>query len=128
MRLLLDTHALVWYVLGDSKLTATAQAAIQNVSNEVYYSPASYWEIAIKLSLGKYTLNESFDDFLQHAIFDNGFAILPIKPKHAAALARLPFHHKDPFDRMLAAQALVEGTHLVSSDNVFDQYGVPRTW
>jgi PIN domain nuclease of toxin-antitoxin system len=126
--MLLDTHALLWFYLDDPRLSAAAKAAILDAANSKLVSPATYWEIAIKLSLGKYVLKESFDEFLQHAIFDNGFQILPIEPRHVAALPGLPFHHKDPFDRLLAAQALVEDAHLASSDDVFDRYGVRRIW
>jgi PIN domain nuclease of toxin-antitoxin system len=91
-------------------------------------SPASYWELAIKISLRKYTLHESFEDFIQHAVLDNGFAILPIEPRHTAALIPLPYHHKDPFDRLIIAQALVEGISIVSADAQFDAYGIKRLW
>jgi PIN domain nuclease of toxin-antitoxin system len=91
-------------------------------------SPASYWELAIMVSLGKYQLTESYDDFIQHAIFDNGFVILPVEPRHTAALIALPHHHKDPFDRLLIAQSQVEGVWLISSDSILDQYPITRLW
>lgn len=128
MRILLDTHTLLWYYLGDSQLSTTARTHIDDPANMKLVSPASYWELAIKISLGKYTLTESYDDFIQHAVFDNGFGILPIEPRHTAKLISLPFHHKDPFDRMMVAQGLAEGMPLVSNDAILDQYFITRIW
>ncbi|MCI0463157.1 MAG: type II toxin-antitoxin system VapC family toxin [Gemmataceae bacterium] len=82
MRLLLDTHALLWFYLGDAQLSATARTAITDPRNSKLVSPASYWELAIKVSLGKYVLTETYDEFIQHAIFDNGFVVLSGEPKH----------------------------------------------
>src|SRR5690606_24184011 len=104
VRLLLDTHAWLWFYLGDVQLSSKAQAAIGDPGNDKLISPASYWELAIKVSLAKYTLTESYDDLIQHSIFDNGFVILPVTRKHTSALATLPYHHRDPFDRLLVAQ------------------------
>ena len=128
MRLLLDTHALLWFYLGDSQLSRPAQDSIIDPNNIKLISPASYWEIAIKLSIQKYTLQVSYDEFFQEAVFDNGFEILPIEPRHTAALISLTFHHKDPFDRMLIAQATVEGIPIVSVDSKFDPYPITRLW
>jgi PIN domain nuclease of toxin-antitoxin system len=128
VRLLLDTHALVWYTHSDPNLTAAARTAIQDGTNEVWISPASYWEIAIKVHLGKWNLNQPYAAFLNIALNQYGFQILPILPDHTIRLIGLPDHHRDPFDRLLVAQATVEGMTLVSSDVVFDQYGVPRIW
>ena len=128
MRLLLDTHALLWFYLGDSQLSRPAQDSIIDPSNIKLISPASYWEIAIKLSIQKYTLQVSYDEFIQEAVFDNGFEILPIEPRHTAALISLTFHHKDPFDRMLIAQATVEGIPIVSVDSKFDPCPITRLW
>jgi PIN domain nuclease of toxin-antitoxin system len=128
VRLLLDTHTLLWFYLGDAQLSGRANALILDASNRKVISPASYWEIAIKVSIGKYVLNEPYEDLIQHAIFDNGFDILAIEPKHTAALTRLPFHHKDPFDRLIIAQAQVEGVPVVGADTAFDQYPIVRLW
>lgn len=128
MRLLLDTHALLWFYLDDPHLSLAARTAILDPGNDKFVSPAAYWELAIKVSVGKYALSESVEDFLQHAILDNGFVILPIEPAHVARVAVLPFHHKDPFDRLMIAQALVEGCHVVTSDVRFDAYSVTRLW
>jgi PIN domain nuclease of toxin-antitoxin system len=128
VRLLLVTHALLWFYLGDSQLSRPAQDSIIDPNNIKLISPASYWEIAIKLSIQKYTLQVSYDEFIQEAVFDNGFEILPIEPRHTAALISLTFHHKDPFDRMLIAQATVEGIPIVSVDSKFDPYPITRLW
>lgn len=128
MRLLLDTHALLWFVLGDPRLIRSALDQILDPAQVKLVSPASYWEIAIKISLGKYTLNEPYETFVQRGIFGNGFRILPIEPSHTAALTTLPFHHRDPFDRLLVAQALVEQIPILSADAAFDVYGVVRRW
>jgi PIN domain nuclease of toxin-antitoxin system len=125
---LLDTHALVWYTQADPKLSPLAQTTIQDATNEVLVSPASYWEIAIKVHLGKWTLNLPYPNFMQAALGLHGFHILPILPEHTARLIGLPNHHRDPFDRLLVAQALHEGVSLVSSDPTFDLYGIPRVW
>jgi PIN domain nuclease of toxin-antitoxin system len=128
VRILLDTHSLLWFYLGDARLSTSAQTAIADPRNSKLVSPASYWELAIKISLGKYALTESYDEFIQHAIFDNGFSILPVEPQHTSALIGLPYHHRDPFDRLMIAQAQVEGIPLVSDDSIIDQYGMIRIW
>ena len=125
MRLLLDTHAFLWYVLDDEKLGGAARGAINDSANDVFVSPASYWEIAIKISIGKYELTTPFEAFWDRAVVSNHFQILPIEIKHAAAVAKLPFHHKDPFDRLLVAQAIVEN---LTGDIAFDAYPIMRVW
>lgn len=128
MRLLLDTHAFLWFVLNDPQLSAAARTAISDPANDVFVSPATFWEVAIKVSIGKYTVPGPLEDFFERAIKGNDFEVLPIEARHAARVAALPFHHKDPFDRMLIAQALVEGLTLVSIEANFDIYGVNRLW
>lgn len=96
--------------------------------HELLLSPASYWEIAIKVSLGKYRLADPLADFIEEAIRLYGLTVLPVTAKHAEAIVNLPHHHKDPFDRMLIAQAMVENIGLVSSDNAIDAYSVKRIW
>lgn len=128
MKVLLDTHALLWFALADPQLSSTAMTLIMDPASKKLVSPASYWEIAIKISINKYALPEPYEIFMDAAIDKNGFGYLHIEPKHTAALTTLPFHHKDPFDRLLAAQTLVEGLLLVSADPVFDQYGIRRIW
>jgi PIN domain nuclease of toxin-antitoxin system len=128
VRLLLDTHVFLWFVLDDPRLSATAKALIVDPSNDVEISPASYWEMAIKISLGKYSLPEPYEVFMEREIVANQFRILHIEPRHTALLTTLPFHHHDPFDRLLVAQATAEQIPIVSGDPAFDAYGVRRLW
>ena len=128
MRLLLDTHTLVWLVSGDVQLSKTATDMLIDPSNDLLISPATYWELAIKVSIGKYQLADPLADYIEEAVRLYGLTILPITPKHAEAVVQLPHHHKDPFDRMLIAQSFVEGVGLVSSDIAFDAYPVKRIW
>lgn len=128
MRLLVDTHTLLWFALSDPQLSVAARIVIADPANAVLVSPASYWEIAIKVSLGKYLLNEPFEDFMSRAIEGNRMAVLPIEPGHTAALISMPYHHKDPFDRLLIARATVEGIPIVGADSKFDLYPITRLW
>jgi PIN domain nuclease of toxin-antitoxin system len=125
---LLDTHSLLWFTLGDPQLSRAALALINDPANDKLVSPATYWEIAIKVSIGKLTLNQPYEDFMDRGIRQNGFDILHIEPRHTAALVAMPSHHKDPFDRLLVAQALIEGIPIVSGDVALDPYGVTRLW
>ncbi len=128
MRGLLDTHSFLWFVTDDPQLSATALAFIVDPNNEILVSPASYWEIAIKVSIGKYPMTVPFDQFFSEGIEGNEFEIIPIEIRHAFVLATLPLHHKDPFDRMMISQAIAERIPVVSIDQVFDTYGVKRIW
>jgi PIN domain nuclease of toxin-antitoxin system len=128
MRFLLDTQAFLWFVLNDSALSKAASDLIVNPDNDILLSPASYWEIAIKVSIGKYQLPSSFEVWMEHQIQVNELEILPIKVAHAAAIVTLPFHHKDPFDRLLIAQSLVEKIPIISVDIILDNYAVSRYW
>ena len=128
MRLLLETHALLWFYLGDPQLSGAANATIVDPANEKWVSPASYWEIAIKISTGKYVLAEPYEDFCRNAIDANGFQVLHILARHTALLTTMTYHHRDPFDRLLVAQALAEGMSVVSADTILDAYGVGRVW
>jgi PIN domain nuclease of toxin-antitoxin system len=128
VKVLADTHALVWFALADPRLSAIARAVLADPSNEILVSPASYWEIAVKVHLGKWQLAQPYPDLIDSLWTVYGFHILPILPDHTARLIGLANHHGDPFDRLLAVQALAEGVSLVSADPVFDLYGVPRIW
>lgn len=144
MSVLLDTHAFLWYVLDDSLLSDAARKAIEGDATnvlvnpaqaalgptppQVLVSPASYWEIAIKISLKKYQLTVPYHTFWRRGMEDNDFHVLPIEVAHTAALLTMPFHHKDPFDRLIIAQAMAENLPLVSSDSAFDAYPVKRIW
>ncbi len=128
MKILLDTQAFLWFVLNDSALSQSACALIVDPLNDILLSPASYWEIAIKVSIGKYQIPGSFQVWMEHQIEVNEFEILPIKVAHAAAIVILPFHHKDPFDRLLVSPALTEKLPIVSADAELDNYAVTRYW
>jgi PIN domain nuclease of toxin-antitoxin system len=128
VKLLLDTQAFLWFITDDPKLSAVGKTSIIESNNDILISPASYWEVAIKVSIGKYPLSVPFETFIARGIDDNEFDILPVAPKHAARLTNLPFHHRDPFDRLIIAQALVEQVEIVSSDQQFDAYPVTRIW
>lgn len=128
MNLLLDTHAFLWFIGGSSSLSKKARTLIEDETNRVFLSPASLWEIAIKISLGKLTLSESFDVLIPEQLAVNGIELLDISVNHAALVANLPFHHRDPFDRLLVAQAQVEQMAVISKDEAFDAYDVNRLW
>jgi PIN domain nuclease of toxin-antitoxin system len=121
MKLLLDTHLLLWAAGFPGRLLADAVALIEDAGNELFFSAASLWEIAIKHSLGR-------EDFkvdvrlLRRALLDNGYSELPIGSEHAVAVDNLPPIHKDPFDRMLVAQAMAEGFTLLTADEIVAQY------
>jgi PIN domain nuclease of toxin-antitoxin system len=115
-------------VLGDQKLSVAAKSHIELDGAEILISPASFWEIAIKVSLGKYTLNVPFEEFWKQGIEGNGFQVLPIEVRHTAALINLPFHRRDPFDRLLVAQAIVEDVGIISADGALDAYSIRRVW
>lgn len=128
MKLLLDTHALIWWAGNDPRLRSGARAAISDARNDVCVSAASAWECAVKVQNGKLSeaapLVAAFRSTLERA----GFAMLDITLEHALAAGALPRHHGDPWDRMLIAQALGEGMALVSKDKEMDRYGVKRIW
>lgn len=126
--LLLDTQALLWFLLDDSRLSANAREAIVAPDGQVFISPASLWEIAIKVSLGKYELPMPFAAFWEAQLPANDFTLLPISVSHAEQVAKLPFYHRDPFDRLIIAQARVQGIPVVGNDTTFDHYQVKRIW
>ncbi len=128
MRILLDTHTLYWFIEGDPRLSVTALTTISEPNNEVLLSPSSYWEIAIKVGMGKWWLNRPYQDFIDVALNQYRILVLPILPTHTARLIGLPFHHKDPFDRLLVAQAMTEQVPIVSADMQLDAYRVTRIW
>jgi PIN domain nuclease of toxin-antitoxin system len=128
MKVLLDTHAFLWFVTDDPRLGSVAKSSIQDPTNERILSAASLWEMAIKFSLGKLKLAKPFATLIPEQLAANVIQILPIQLSHVVAVAGLPFHHRDPFDRLLIAQAIVEGIGLLSAESVFDAYGVKRIW
>lgn len=128
MKLLLDSHAFLWFVGGNSSLSATARVAIEEPSNQKFVSHATAWEAAIKISLGKLALAVPFEEVFPGAIVANGFQELSTSFSHFQQLIALPMHHRDPFDRLLIAQAIVDGMTLVSCDSDIARYGVPILW
>jgi PIN domain nuclease of toxin-antitoxin system len=128
MKLLLDTHAFLWFIGGDDRLSPSARALIEDTNNVVYLSVASLWEMAIKISLGRLQLAQPFETFIPHQLSLNRIGLLGVTISHAAKVATLPFHHRDPFDRLLVAQAQIEQMLLVSGDAAFDAYSVTRLW
>ena len=128
MRLLLDSHAFLWAITDSNELSATAREALMDTDNDLFLSVASAWELAIKASIGKLRLQMPLEDLLQSAKHDIGLRILHIELAHALAVQNLAFHHRDPFDRLLLAQARVNGLSLLSRDAIFDLYEIPRIW
>jgi PIN domain nuclease of toxin-antitoxin system len=128
MKLLLDTHAMLWFFWDDPQLSANAKQLIVDPNNQKLVSIASVWEIAIKAAVGKIQLGEPAQTFLAREITRNNFDLLPISLEHATAVETLPMHHRDPFDRLLIAQAMIEQADVVSIDSVFDSYQVKRQW
>ena len=128
MKLLLDTHALIWFLEDDPRLSTVARASVEHVGNERWVSMASGWEMAIKSRLGKLRLPLPFVRLFPAEIERLGFSILPIAARHLHSLETLALHHRDPFDRLLVAQALVDGLTVVGDDPAFDAYGVTRLW
>jgi len=128
MRVLLDTHAFLWWVDDAQALSTKARATISDPTNQCFVSLASCWEMAAKVSLGKLRLSGAFERFVPDHLASNAFAQLAIDFRHVARVATLPFYHRDPFDRLLAAQAIEEHCSIVSADAVFRKYGVKRIW
>lgn len=124
MKLLLDTHVLIWAAGDPNRLSTDARALIADTDNELFFSAASLWEIAIKSGLGR-------EDFavdarlLRRGLLDNGYSELPVASEHAVAIAGLPPIHKDPFDRLLIAQSIVEGITLLTADEIISRYAGP---
>ena len=128
MRLLLDTHTFLWFAAGSSRLSPIARRHIEDPSHEVLLSIVSLWEMAVKISLGRLDLGEPMVEFVEKQVALSSIELLEIRPRHVYMTAELRFHHRDPFDRLLAAQCVVEGLDLVSADGVFEEYGVRRVW
>ena len=128
MRILLDTHALIWMQDNPVKLGTLADPLLRNPANELVVSMASIWELGIKIAIGKLKLVPPYRHWIETAISSLNLTVLPITLDHAERQISLPFHHRDPFDRMLVAQSLFEGISLASADTIFDTYGVARIW
>lgn len=127
MNLLLDTHTLIWLLEGDNNISPKALNAIQNPSNSCFISSASLWEIAIKISIKKLSINIPFQEIYQ-LVYNNGIEILTLEFEHFLKVGSLPFHHKDPFDRIIIAQAIVEKMTIIGKDEYFNYYNLDLIW
>ncbi len=128
MNLLLDTHAFLWWLAGDDSLSAAARTAIADEGNGIFISAASAWEITVKHRIGKLPGVAAIVADIVGTVVDQGFTGLPISLRHGQVAGALPGPHRDPFDRMLIAQAMLENLVLVSNEENFDAYGVARLW
>ena len=128
MRLLLDAHSLIWAVDQPSSLGPNAKTVLEDLANNLMLSAATIWEIAIKVGLKKLTFSLPYRQWMTQAMNDLEVTTLPVTVEYADVQAELPRHHRDPFDQLLVAQAIVENVQLVSNDPIFDQYGVTRLW
>lgn len=128
MRLLRDTHALLWFIGNDSRLSAVAGENIENPAHEIFVSAASLWEIALKLTLEKLKLPIPFGEVFPRQLEVNGFELLSISCPQLNQLVSLPLHHRDPFDRLLIAQSLADGMTIVTRDTAFSQYPAKTMW
>jgi PIN domain nuclease of toxin-antitoxin system len=124
MKNLVDTHAVLWFLNGEQMSKKSLNLII---NGEYYVSIVSLWEVAIKMSIGKYTFDGGFSEFLR-LVEDNGFRILPIKNEYMLSVFSLPFHHKDPFDRLLIATAISEGLTIITADENIQKYDVGWIW
>jgi PIN domain nuclease of toxin-antitoxin system len=128
VNLLLDTHALLWFLNNDPLLSVTSKGLIEDPANRKFVSIATCWEIAIKVGVRKLDLGEPAATFLPRELASNRFDLLGIELRHATFVESLPRHHRDPFDRLLIAQAMLEAMPIISADAAFDLYGVRRLW
>jgi PIN domain nuclease of toxin-antitoxin system len=128
MRLLLDTHAFLWFIQGNQNLSETARNLIEDQGNQKLLSIASLWEMSIKVSIGKLDVGMTIAELLSREVYGNGFEVLAIQANHLDELTKLVFHHKDPFDRLMIAQALAERMPVVTKDVAFERYTVSLLW
>jgi PIN domain nuclease of toxin-antitoxin system len=127
MKVLLDTHAFLWFVNDDPQLSLAAKTLMES-EVDLLLSVASLWEISIKVGIGKLDLPKPFDVFIPEQLELNEIELLQIELKHLTPLTSLPLHHRDPFDRLLISQSLVEELTILSADKIFDRYAVKRSW
>ncbi len=128
MDYLLDTHVILWIALNDNKLSKKARNIFLNQDNRIYLSLISIWEIAIKCSIGKLELGESIKGFVKKYVEENDIEILRPQLADVVRIEKLPFFHRDPFDRLIITQALENNCNIISRDKTFDQYPVKRIW
>jgi PIN domain nuclease of toxin-antitoxin system len=128
MRLLLDTHVFLWWTAEDTRLPKRVSALMTNIEHQLFFSSASAWEIAVKVNLGKLRLSSELDLFVIEQLTNNAISPLPIQIHHALRVATLPLLHRDPFDRMLVAQSLVENMPILTGDSQISRYPVATIW
>ncbi len=128
MNILLDTQVILWSISGDSRLSNQVRSAFLDPTNNLYFSMAGYWEIAIKISIGKLELADQWPVIIDREMRGNFIKFLPITQEHCNCLTELPFHHRDPFDRMLVAQAKTEQMVLLSADSQLKKYEIEVIW
>jgi PIN domain nuclease of toxin-antitoxin system len=128
VRVLLDTHAFLWFVAGDRRLSAEARTSIESPETERLLSVAALWEMTIKASLDRLDIGLPMPEFVDQQVHGNGIEVLGVEPAHLESLRHLPYHHRDPFDRLMIAQAKTEGIQIVSKDGAFPPYGLHPIW
>jgi PIN domain nuclease of toxin-antitoxin system len=128
VRVLIDTHVFIWYVQDSERLPRLIAALISDGRNDILFSIASVWEMAIKQSTGKLNLGVPYASFIEEQMRLNNIELLPVRLNHLEVVTSLPFHHRDPFDRLLITQAMVEDIVLITADSVFSLYPVQRMW
>jgi len=128
VKLLLDTHAFLWFIGGNDRLNAYARALIEDEANDRYLSVASLWEMAIKVSIGKLDVPLPFTRLVRQHVVGSAIDVLQVKPEHLDEQRRMPFHHRDPFDRLLIAQAITKEIPIVSRDSTFEEYSAQLIW
>ena len=128
MRFLLDSHAFLWWLDGSANISEAARSVLRVRKNEIFVSLACVWEMAVKTSLGKLRLALPFERFMTENLGRNTFTLFPVEFRHVLGVASLPFHHRDPFDRLLVAQSIEDEIPVISADTIFDRYGAQRIW
>ena len=128
MQFLIDTHALIWFILDNPKLSRKAKDMIEDKTNKRFVSTVCVWEIAIKMSIGKLNMGGTFEQLFPEQLTINDMQLLPITTDHLYRIIDLPFHHRDPFDRLMIAQSIVESIPIISRDSAFDAYPIERLW
>ena len=128
MKILLDTNSFLWFISGSERLSINARDRIADLDNQLFLSSASLWEIAIKVSIGKLELLQPYNQLIPQQLEENDINILQIELSHLTTVVELPFYHRDPFDRLIIAQALTEDLPVVSPDSLFSQYAIKLIW
>jgi PIN domain nuclease of toxin-antitoxin system len=128
VKYLIDTHTLLWIVTNDPKLSAKAKDLYLDSENEIFISMASIWELSIKSSLGKISLEQPLDEFVDEHVKGNDIRILKIELSHVLRIENLPFYHRDPFDRLIISQSIEDNIPIIGSDKTFDSYPIKRIW